>query len=54
MADLIRIPMFPFRIFPLPGEMVPLLSSSPRYRSRLLKDAEERDIIRNLLQPQDE
>jgi len=43
MADLIRIPMFPLTIFPLPGELVPLHIFEPRYR-QLLKDAEERDI----------
>lgn len=43
MAGLVRIPMFPLTIFPLPGEMVPLHIFEPRYR-QLLKDAEERDI----------
>ena len=43
MAELLRIPMFPLTIFPLPGEMVPLHIFEPRYR-QLLQDAEERDI----------
>ncbi len=43
MADLIKIPMFPLSIFPLPGEMVPLHIFEPRYR-QLLEDAETRDI----------
>ncbi len=43
MSDLIRIPMFPLSIFPLPGEMVPLHIFEPRYR-QLLEDAETRDI----------
>jgi len=41
--DLIRIPIFPLAIFPLPGEMVPLHIFEPRYR-QLLEDAEKRDI----------
>ncbi len=43
MADLIKIPMFPLSIFPLPGEMVPLHIFEPRYR-QLLEDAETKDI----------
>ncbi|MBL7851967.1 MAG: LON peptidase substrate-binding domain-containing protein [Cyclobacteriaceae bacterium] len=43
MEKLVRIPMFPLSIFPLPGEMVPLHIFEPRYR-QLLKDAEDRDI----------
>jgi Lon protease-like protein len=43
MSDLIKIPMFPLSIFPLPGEMVPLHIFEPRYR-QLLQDAETRDI----------
>lgn len=43
MSNLVRIPMFPLTIFPLPGEMVPLHIFEPRYR-QLLQDAEERDI----------
>lgn len=43
MIDLIRIPIFPLAIFPLPGEMVPLHIFEPRYR-QLLDDAEKRDI----------
>lgn len=43
MIDLIRIPIFPLAIFPLPGEMVPLHIFEPRYR-QLLEDAEKRDI----------
>jgi len=42
-TDLIRIPIFPLTIFPLPGEMVPLHIFEPRYR-QLLEDAEKRDI----------
>lgn len=40
---MIRIPIFPLAIFPLPGEMVPLHIFEPRYR-QLLDDAEKRDI----------
>lgn len=40
---MIRIPLFPLTIFPLPGEMVPLHIFEPRYR-QLLEDAEKRDI----------
>lgn len=43
MADLVKIPMFPLSIFPLPGELVPLHIFEPRYR-QLLQDAESRDI----------
>jgi uncharacterized protein len=43
MADLIRIPMFPLSILPLPGELVPLHIFEPRYR-QLLQDIETRDI----------
>lgn len=43
MIDIIRIPIFPLNIFPLPGEMVPLHIFEPRYR-QLLEDAEQRDI----------
>jgi hypothetical protein len=43
MTDLIKIPIFPLAIFPLPGEMVPLHIFEPRYR-QLLEDAEKRDI----------
>jgi len=43
MNELIKIPMFPLSIFPLPGEMVPLHIFEPRYR-QLLQDAETRDI----------
>jgi len=43
MEAVVRIPMFPLSIFPLPGEMVPLHIFEPRYR-QLLRDAEERDI----------
>ncbi len=43
MPDLVKIPMFPLTIFPLPGEMVPLHIFEPRYR-QLLQEAEERDI----------
>jgi uncharacterized protein len=43
MSDLIKIPMFPLTIFPLPGEMVPLHIFEPRYR-QLLDEAETKDI----------
>lgn len=43
MTDLIKIPIFPLAIFPLPGELVPLHIFEPRYR-QLLEDAEKRDI----------
>src|SRR6478736_5619245 len=43
MSDLVRIPMFPLAIFPLPGELVPLHIFEPRYK-QLLEDAEKRDI----------
>src|SRR5687768_4448541 len=43
MAELIRIPMFPLAILPLPGELVPLHIYEPRYRE-LLHDAEAQDI----------
>jgi Lon protease-like protein len=41
--DLVKIPMFPLTIFPLPGELVPLHIFEPRYR-QLLQDAETKDI----------
>jgi uncharacterized protein len=43
MSDLVRIPMFPLAIFPLPGELVPLHIFEPRYK-QLLEDVEQRDI----------
>jgi uncharacterized protein len=43
MADIVRIPMFPLSILPLPGELVPLHIFEPRYR-QLLQDIETRDI----------
>ncbi|MFZ5970950.1 MAG: LON peptidase substrate-binding domain-containing protein [Bacteroidota bacterium] len=43
MSELIKIPMFPLSIFPLPGELVPLHIFEPRYK-QLLNDAESRDI----------
>ena len=43
MADLIKIPMFPLNIFPLPGEMLPLHIFEPRYK-QLLQEAESLDI----------
>ena len=43
MADVVRIPMFPLAILPLPGELVPLHIFEPRYRE-LLHDAEAHDI----------
>lgn len=42
--NVIKIPMFPLSIFPLPGEMVPLHIYEPRYR-QLLEDAEDKDIV---------
>ncbi|MBX2898376.1 MAG: LON peptidase substrate-binding domain-containing protein [Cyclobacteriaceae bacterium] len=41
--SVLKIPMFPLSIFPLPGEMVPLHIFEPRYR-QLLEDAENKDI----------
>jgi hypothetical protein len=41
--NVIKIPMFPLSIFPLPGELVPLHIFEPRYR-QLLEDAENKDI----------
>ncbi|MBI1769475.1 MAG: LON peptidase substrate-binding domain-containing protein [Bacteroidetes bacterium] len=43
MTELVKIPMFPLSIFPLPGEMVPLHIFEPRYK-QLLHDAEIKDI----------
>lgn len=43
MKELIKIPMFPLSIFPLPGEMVPLYIFEARYR-QLLQDAETKDM----------
>lgn len=43
MEELVKIPMFPLSIFPLPGEMVPLHIFEPRYK-QLLQDAETKDI----------
>src|SRR5260221_1727872 len=43
MAELLKIPMFPLSIFPMPGEMVPLHIFEPRYK-QLLLDAETKDI----------
>lgn len=43
MNDVVKIPMFPLSIFPLPGEMIPLHIFEPRYR-QLLEDAESKDI----------
>lgn len=43
MEELVKIPMFPLSIFPLPGEMVPLHIFEPRYK-QLLHDAETKDI----------
>ncbi|HEY5825748.1 MAG TPA: LON peptidase substrate-binding domain-containing protein [Cyclobacteriaceae bacterium] len=43
MSDLVKIPMFPLAIFPLPGELVPLHIFEPRYK-QLLEDAEQKDI----------
>jgi hypothetical protein len=44
MADVVKIPMFPLSIFPLPGEMVPLHIFELRYK-QLLHDAETKDIL---------
>ncbi len=41
--DIIKIPMFPLSIFPLPGEMIPLHIFEPRYQ-QLLEDAEAKDM----------
>jgi len=41
--DLMKIPMFPLSIFPLPGELVPLHIFEPRYR-QLLEEAETKDM----------
>jgi len=43
MSDLVKIPMFPLALFPLPGELVPLHIFEPRYK-QLLEDVEQRDI----------
>ncbi len=43
MSDLMRIPMFPLSIFPLPGELVPLHIFEPRYQ-QLLDEAETKDM----------
>jgi len=43
MSELIKIPMFPLSIFPLPGELVPLHIFEPRYK-QLLQEAETKDI----------
>ena len=43
MSEVVRIPMFPLAILPLPGELVPLHIFEPRYRE-LLSDAENHDI----------
>jgi uncharacterized protein len=41
--NILKIPMFPLSIFPLPGEMIPLHIFEPRYR-QLLEDAESKDM----------
>jgi hypothetical protein len=41
--NIIKIPMFPLNIFPLPGEMIPLHIFEPRYR-QLLEEAEAKDM----------
>lgn len=43
MSELIKVPMFPLSIFPLPGELVPLHIFEPRYK-QLLQEAETKDI----------
>jgi uncharacterized protein len=47
-AELVKIPMFPLAIFPMPGELVPLHIFEPRYR-QLLEEAEARDISFGIL-----
>ena len=42
MAEIVRIPMFPLSILPLPGELVPLHIFEMRYR-QLLSDMESND-----------
>lgn len=42
MSELVKIPMFPLSIFPLPEEMVPLHIFEPRYK-QLLLDVETKD-----------
>ncbi|MBL7870347.1 MAG: hypothetical protein JNM78_01960 [Cyclobacteriaceae bacterium] len=41
--NILKIPMFPLSIFPLPGEMIPLHIFEPRYQ-QLLEDAEANDM----------
>jgi hypothetical protein len=48
MSELVKIPMFPLSIFPLPGEMVPLHIFEPRYK-QLLLDVETKDITFGIL-----
>lgn len=43
MEHSVRIPLFPLRILPLPGELVPLHIFEPRYK-QLLQDVEARDV----------
>ena len=43
MEKIVRIPMFPLAILPVPGELVPLHIFEPRYR-QLLQDMETSDI----------
>ncbi len=43
MEHTVLIPLFPLRILPLPGELVPLHIFEPRYK-QLLQDVEARDI----------
>lgn len=43
MEHSVLIPLFPLRILPLPGELVPLHIFEPRYK-QLLQDVESRDI----------
>lgn len=43
MEHSVLIPLFPLRILPLPGELVPLHIFEPRYK-QLLQDVETRDI----------
>jgi uncharacterized protein len=43
MERLVLIPLFPLRVLPLPGELVPLHIFEPRYK-QLLQEVESRDI----------
>lgn len=43
MSELLKIPMFPLTLLPLPGELIPLHIFEPRYKE-LLNDTETLDI----------